>query len=245
MSSIRRLIVIAVIALLVGLIAKFPARVAYHWFAPPEIAVGGIHGTIWGGEARAASASGIYLSEIEWRMRPLALFLGKLQYTVTARPSYGTFNSDVSFGFGGDITFSELESNVSLQLIESMVGINGLRGTASAKFERLQISDGIAVAADGTLDVRGLVLPLVSRSSIGGYSAEFFTQDTGVVASVEDTDGIVDLAGSLSIGSDRAYEFLGQLAAKPETPEQVLQQMQFLGSANERGQYELRLEGQL
>ncbi len=90
-----------------------------------------------------------------------------------------------------------------------------------------------------------ILLPLVSQSPIGGYRAEFFTQEDGVVASVQDTDGIVDLAGSLKLAADGAYEFRGQLAPKPETPPQLRQQLQFLGSANERGQYELRLEGRL
>ena len=60
-----------------------------------------------------------------------------------------------------------------------------------------------------------------------------------------DTDGIIDLAGSLQISPDRSYQFIAQLAAKADTPASVKQQMQFLGSPNERGQHELRLEGQL
>jgi hypothetical protein len=35
------------------------------------------------------------------------------------------------------------------------------------------------------------------------------------------------------------------LAPKNNTPANVRQQLQLLGSANERGQYELRLEGEL
>lgn len=88
------------------------------------------------------------------------------------------------------------------------------------------------------------MLPLVSPVPIGGFRAEFFTQGGGIGASVEDTDGLVDLAGSLNIGDDGNYRFLGLLAATPATPPQLQNQMLFLGSPNERGQYELRLEGQ-
>lgn len=65
------------------------------------------------------------------------------------------------------------------------------------------------------------------------------------MASVEDTDAIVDLAGSLSVSADRTYRFLAQVAPKSTTPEDLREQMRFLGTPNERGQYELRLEGQL
>ena len=120
-----------------------------------------------------------------------------------------------------------------------------MQGILNIQFDRLQISDGLPVAALGAVEVSGLLLPLVSQTAIGGFRAEFFTRQDGVVASIEDTDAIFDLAGSLRITSDRNYQFLGQLAAKPETPPQVREQMRFLGSPNERGQYELRLEGQL
>jgi hypothetical protein len=38
---------------------------------------------------------------------------------------------------------------------------------------------------------------------------------------------------------------VAQLAAKNNTPANIKQQLQYLGSANERGQHELRLEGKL
>jgi len=120
-----------------------------------------------------------------------------------------------------------------------------MQGSLKVDFERLQLSDGMPVAAQGVVEVSGLLLPLVAPAPIGGFRAEFFTQQDGIVASVQDTDGILDLAGSLKLTSDRNYTFLGQLAAKPETPAQLREQMRFLGSPNERGQYELRLEGQL
>ena len=65
------------------------------------------------------------------------------------------------------------------------------------------------------------------------------------MASVEDTDAVVDLAGTLEIRPDRNYQFIGLIAPKATTPARLRQQMQFLGTANERGQYELRLEGAL
>ena len=65
------------------------------------------------------------------------------------------------------------------------------------------------------------------------------------MASIEDTDAVIDLAGSVSLSPDRTYQFLAQVAPKPNTPADLREQMRFLGTANDRGQYELRLEGQL
>ena len=245
MPAKRRLIVAFVVTLLVGLVIMFPARVAYHWFAPSGIALGGIAGSVWRGTASAANVGGIYLGELRWRLRPLHLLLARASFDVEASPAGGVLDGNAAIGFGGDIYLAATRAALPLDAIATMVGMPGLRGTATADIERLQLSDGLPVVADGNAEVRGLVLPLVSPQAIGGYRIEFFTQEDGVVASVEDTDGFVEIAGRLLLGEDRSYEFLGQLAPKPETPSPVVDQMRFLGSPNARGQYELRLEGTL
>ena len=103
----------------------------------------------------------------------------------------------------------------------------------------------MAVAAEGTIQIADLYVPIAGRESLGGYKVEFFTQDDGISASVEDDDGVVDLAGSLQVKADRSYQFIAQVVANSRTPEGVRRQLRFLGPANERGQQELRLEGVL
>jgi hypothetical protein len=53
----------------------------------------------------------------------------------------------------------------------------------------------------------------------------------------------VDIAGSLQLNPDKTYAFLGQVVTKPNTPESLSNQLRYLPE-NERGQRELRLEGQ-
>ncbi len=245
MPTRRRLIIAGFLTLVAGLIILFPARVAYNWIAPPRIALSGISGSIWSGAARRMMIDDFYIGDLTWRARPHRLLLGQMAYSIQGKPAAGFIESDFAIGFGGTIYFSDLIGSIPVQLLEQVSGIRGLRGNASVNFEQLTFSGGMPLAMSGTLEVSGLILPLVATTPIGGYRAVFFTQEDSIVASVEDTDGVVDLAGSLKLTPDRNYRFLGQLAAKPETPAQVRQQMAFLGTPNERGQYELRLEGQL
>jgi general secretion pathway protein N len=240
-----RLLTAGLVTLFVGLIIFFPARVAYQWFAPETISLAGINGSIWSGSAREAQARGIYLRELVWRIQPLAFFTARLAHDIEASPGSGFVDANVGLGITGTVTISDLKAALSLQALQQSVGIPGLQGNVNAQFDRLVIEDGLPVAADGVLEVADLIAPSVYRASIGGYRAEFFTQEFGVMASVEDTDGILDLAGSLQISSDRNYQFIAQLAPKNDTPAILRRQMQFLGSANERGQHELRLEGKL
>jgi hypothetical protein len=235
--------VLGVLALTLGLLSLFPARVAYHWFAPPEFAMSGIHGTVWVGSAAEASAGGLYVRNLSWRIRPLQLFTGKLGYRVSASPPAGILEFDIGVSFGGSITLKSLTAALPLALFAESLNIRGLEGDATLQFSHIELRNGLPLEADGTLRVANLVTPLTGRDSLGGYKADFYTQDSGITASIEETDGVVDLAGSLQVNRDRTFVFVGQIVAKPETPAGILQQMRFLPPANDRGQHELRLEG--
>jgi general secretion pathway protein N len=237
--------VAGVTTLLVGLMIFFPARVAYHWAAPPNIKLSGISGSLWSGNAAQMSVNGLYARDLRWQLQPLALFTAKLAYAIKASPASGFVEGSVAIGLGGSVTLTDLTAAISLQALEQTLGIPGIRGNASVQLESLKLIDGFPVSASGVLEIANLRVRTIARSPIGGYRAEIFTQGTGIGASVEDTDGVIDLAGSLQLSSDRSYQFIAQLAAKEEAPSSIRQQLQFLGSANERGQHELRLEGQL
>lgn len=239
----RGLIVSGGVTFLLGLIIMFPARVAVDLSTPPGVAISGVQGTIWHGSASEAAVAGIYLRDVQWRLNKLRLFAGKLSYSVKATPVSGFFESDISIRTNGRLSLTSLTAALPLDLFAAASGIRGLQGSASIQFERIEIVDGFAVAADGTIQVANLIVPIVGSDSLGGYKADFFTQNNGISASIEDTDGVVDLAGSIQIRTDRSFEFIGQVVMTSATPESVRRQLRFLPPANERGQQELRLEG--
>lgn len=239
----RGLVLLAVLTIAVALVITFPARVAYRWGSSPLVKMSGIQGSVWNGSAREFSTNGVFLRDLTWRMQPLQLLTGKAHYEISGSPVSGFFESDVAVGAGGSLTLRDLTASVPLQMFAAAANIAGLRGNASLQFERLELVSGRATAMDGTVDVADLVVPMLSATNLGGFRAEFFTQNNGIVASIEDTDGVIDLAGSLQLNADKSYAFLGQVVAKPNTPDSLKNQMRYLPPANDRGQHELRLEG--
>lgn len=221
----------------------FPARVAIGWFVPSDMAIGGIKGSVWNGSATEVSVNGIYLRDVKWSLNVFQSLTGAASYSVEATPVSGFFESDVAIGFDGTLSMSEMTAALPLAIFANSSGLPGLQGSASLAFERVQFVAGLAIVADGTIQVANLIVPIVGRDSLGGYTAEFYTQNNGISASVEDTDGVLDLAGSFQLRTDRSYEFVGLVIAKPETPQGVRNQLRFLPPANELGQQELRLEG--
>lgn len=241
----KALIATGLLAFVAAFVAMFPARVAYDWFVPQAVQVSGLDGSIWSGSATEASVAGLYLRDVNWRLRPLRLLTGQLAASIEASPSSGFLEADVAVGFGGDVALANVNASLPLSAFATIARVPGLAGNASIQFQDLRLRDGLPVVADGTLTVADLVAPMVDASPIGGYRAEFFTDDNAVVASVEDVNGVFDLAGSLTISADRNYQFLGKVAATDKTSEKLRKQLRFLGSANDRGQHDIRLEGQL
>jgi general secretion pathway protein N len=239
----RGLLLVGILTLVITLVVMFPARTAFSWASAPFISMSGIQGTVWSGSAREFSTNGVYLLDLKWRARPLQLLTGKLVYEVTGSPVSGFFQSEVAIRPGGRVTLRNLTASVPLQMFERASGISGLRGNASLQFERLELVNGGPSAMDGTLEASDIVVPPLARASLGGYRAEFFTQNNGVVGSVEDTDGVYDLAGSLQISNDRSYEFLGKVMAKPGTSAELKRKLDALLPADEAGRKELRFDG--
>ena len=240
-------ITIAIVLFIVSVIALFPARVAYQWFAPEIVQMSGIDGTAWSGRAAELSSHGVYLRDVKWRIRPLRLLTGALAVDIEASPPSGFVEADVAIGFGGTVRISNLAGSVPLQMLAGPLAMPGLAGDSSLQFERIVIRDGLPTEAEGTLAVASLVVPKIDRDRpvLGAYRAEFMTTESGIVASVEDTDAVFDLAGSLSISADRSFLFLGQIAATGQSPEKLRSQLRFLGSPNDRGQHEIRFEGSI
>jgi hypothetical protein len=233
------------VTFVVGVIVTFPARVAYDWVALPGVQLAGIEGSIWAGSARELVVARIYLREVEWRMRPLSLFTGKLGLRVEAVPPSGFLESDLALTIGGNFIASDLKASLPLQMFADSLNMPGLSGNSSLDFGRMRVDNGVLVEANGTIAVASLVAPLVDPSPIGAFRMEFVNSESGVVASIEDTGGVFDLAGSLTIFADGRYEFRGLVAANEQTTEKLRGQLRFLGSPNERGQHEIRLEGSL
>lgn len=240
----RGLFLVGFLVALIAVVVLFPARVAYKLASPPHVALSGLSGTVWNGAAREFSTNGVYLRNLEWHMRPLSLLSGNAVFVVSGNPTSGFFDSEIAVSLGGStIKLSNLTAAVPLAMFEKAAGVPGLKGNASLKIENLELVNGRASALDGSMDIVGLVVPMLARTSLGGYRADFFTQGDGIVASVEDTDGVVDLAGSLQISRDKTYSFRGLVMAKTNTPDSLRQRIQYLPKTDREGQYELPLDG--
>lgn len=241
----KRFVIAGLLVFVVVLVVTFPARIAYQWFAPPDIRLTGISGSIWHGSATEGLASGAYVRNIRWRIKPLALFSGKLAFTTSSNPASGTLLTDIAVSPDGTLTFSALSGNLPLDLVHPALQQNGIGGDVRFEFESLVVRDGLPVAASGSVTIANLYSSVLSAQPLGDYRADFETISEGISGTVSDVAGVLDLAAVLSLGPDRSYSLIGDVAARPGAPPSIEDQLRFLGSPDARGYRQFRFEGQL
>ena len=241
----KRIVISGLIVFLLVLVVTFPARVAYQWFAPPDIQLSSISGSIWNGSAAEGLAGGAYLRDISWRLQPAKLFSGALAFQTSANPASGSMNADVAMGLSGSLALTDLVGNVPLDLVHNAFQQAGISGDVSLQFSRLVLENGLPVDADGSVTVANFFARDLSASVLGDYRAVFQSGGDVVTGSVEDVSGVLDISGTITINSDRSYSLIGEVAALPGAPPSIEQQLRFLGSPDERGMRPFRFEGQL
>ena len=104
MKNRKRLILAGIATFVIGLIITFPARVAYQWFAPGDLKLSGINGSVWRGNAAQGTAGGVYLADVNWSFRPFGLLSGKLEFASNSKLASGFFDANVGVGIGGSLT---------------------------------------------------------------------------------------------------------------------------------------------
>lgn len=237
---------LGLLTFLVGALLFFPARVAYHWFAPADVQLSGMHGSVWHGGASEGSVRGIYLRELQWQIRPASLLRASLAYAIKSKLAAGFVETDLALSASGNIVLTALSASLPLSELQSVSGIPGLQGALSAEFSELRIADGLPIGAAGRIRIARLTVPFVFRDALGDFVAEIQTRDGGIVASLEDVAAVFDLAGSLQLSGDRSFQLLGQIGITANTPASLRQFLgASLGAADARGQHEFRLEGTL
>ncbi|MDH4108831.1 MAG: type II secretion system protein N [Gammaproteobacteria bacterium] len=239
----RRNILLAATVFVAGLIALFPARVAYHVLAPSTVRLAGIEGSIWSGRVSEGQVMNVYLRDLRWTLRPLDLFRGRLMYRFSVDPAGGFLDGDAGVSVTGRLILQDVEGGIAIGALQQVVATPGIEGNVRLQLAEFVLDSGVPASLDGTVQVTGLLARGLSPTPVGDFRAQFATTPEGIVGSIEDVAAMLDVAGSIRVRPERSYVLTGLVAPTATTPASVVDQLRFLGSPNERGQREFRFEG--
>jgi general secretion pathway protein N len=242
------LVVPGIAAFIVFALATLPATVVTSRLARFGISAAGVSGSAWNGQAQVLQAGALNLGTASWKLHPLALFTARLQADVQLTRPDGFAKSAITISPSGRTRFDQLTASVPLAALPPSVLPGGWTGTLNLKLAELTVERGWPVSATGTVEAVDLTGPARKPSRIGSYKVALpapnqATTQNELTGALTDMGGTLQIVGTLQLKPDRSYVIEGLVATRPDTPRDVADSLQFLGTPDAQGRRPFSLAG--
>jgi general secretion pathway protein N len=239
------LIALGVLAFALSLVAFLPASLLGH-FLPSGIAAEQLTGTLWNGGSEAVRVGNRNVGALRWKVHPLQLFRGRVALDAVLTQTEGRASAYVSLGLGGRIDVENLTAHWTIGALPFGVLPAGWSGDVEAALPMLRLDHGALQVIRGTIDARNLREPPPNGVAVGSYRVTFdeTTPQAGkMVGQLRDTEGPMQVAGTITIGADRSYVIDGLVATRPSAPPSMVNQLRYLGTPDVQGRRPFSLAG--
>jgi general secretion pathway protein N len=252
MRANLKLVVLGLSCFLILLISLFPARAGFALFSPDSVDGFGISGTLWNGNAKIINVGGQQLRNTEWNIALSQLPLGRLGGDFKTRWSNGFAEGFGTVSFGGTIRLSETRAGVDAAMLQSAFGTPAIGGQINLLISTLELNDNWPSQLIGRAEVLNLSSSLMGRgeaAQIGNFSLEFDstteTEADVLTGIILDTGGPLELKGRLLLTPPANYTLKTRLKARPDAPESIQNNLEFLGPSQPDGRRLFELAGSL
>jgi len=246
MKKVWPLVALGIGAFLLFALVTLPARTVLAYVHPAGITLAGVSGTIWKGRAQAVRSGNLHVGSVEWNLRILALFTGRLGADVKVTRSDGFAQASIAMS-GARVTLREVNASLPLGALPPNVVRGGWSGTATLRFTELALDNSWPVAANGTIEVANLVGPANRPAELGGYKvvfAEGAATADGLKGALSDTGGgPLAVNGTIDLKKDRSYLVSGLVATRPNAPGDMARTLEILGEPDAQGRRQFSIEG--
>jgi hypothetical protein len=235
---------------LVFLVLGLPAaHVLVFLELPPErVSFGAVEGTAWSGRAEGVHISHLSLGGLTWRLAPLALLTGCLEYRLGVESGPADVGSGrVGTCVGSRRYVKELTGLVSVGDLASAAGATWAllapRGRLELAVDSVRRRREAYVDAQGRVVWRAAVVGQGQPVRLGDVAIELGVNGERLAGSVHNQGGDIDVRGTLSVDPAGNYEVQGRL--KPRPGAGVDQALATVAARQPDGSYALRLKGTL
>jgi hypothetical protein len=222
------LVAAGLLALLVGLVAHLPARLALAWFAPPAVSAWGVTGTVWNGQVSELALQGRSLGALRWEARPGRFLALRPTWDIELRRPDGYVRGRVGTSLSGRSQyFDDLEASLELGTLPPAIVPIGVTGQLRLSAQQLHLVKGWPQAVVGRAAVSELQLPGVIMP-LGPFSFHF-PEQTPPVGSISSTGGPLSVDGRIELRDVGRWLFSADLAPGENPPRELVDGLRFVG----------------
>jgi hypothetical protein len=230
-ASRRNVLLVAAgtLALLAGLVAHFPARLALAWFAPPALHAWGVEGTVWRGRIAELALEGHGLGALSWQGSPLRLLTLRPAWDFDLRRSDGFVRGEVGIALPRDRQqFRNLEAALSLATLPPAIVPVGVAGQVRLSLVQLTLDNGWPTAIEGRAGVAELDLPGVILT-LGPFEFHFPGQASLPLAEIRSLGGPLVVDGRIELPARGQWRLSAELAPGEDPPRELVEGLAFVG----------------
>ncbi len=234
------------LVIFIGAVAYFaPASIAEK-FLPSNISTAGLSGTLLNGNAQNIVIDKVSIQNTKWSSNPLSLLTGKVQADVSINSNNIKGEFETTYA-GSSVYTKDIDLVGELSLLSPYFERLGLtiHGQFDAKFDKLDIKNGIPNNADGILNTSNTSILGLLPLNLGDVSSEFSPLENGFQVYLNNQNGELDLNGVINISSNGVYNADLTLTKNASTPDNVLQTIQLIGKKINEESVKLIHQGQL
>jgi general secretion pathway protein N len=220
------------------------ARLPASWVLPgPQSGVtcAEADGTIWNGACTGLTVQQQAVGDLSWEVHAMRLLAGKINADIVVTRPTGSAQGNVESGFDKKITARDIKVDLPLdQELTSGLPPNfhGLRGKLHAQIALLKFDGHAIKVLEGVIEAHDLMDgggP--TPQPWGSYSVTFAPPTTGVpLGQLRDLGGgPLAVEGTLRLTPEPGFDLEGLVAARPNAPADLVQEIQYLGSPDAQG----------
>ena len=251
MSQRKLLIAVGIVGFLCFVVMLVPARMITA-VVPAELAsISDTSGTLWNGRAQSVTVGDFRLSDVNWDVHVLSLFLGRAAMTLDAKWGNGFVRGDLAVGLTGALRVRDLRIAGPLAPVLKQMNLRGNGGELSVDVAQLDVEDRWPTRIVGTVGVGRLPFSMlgIAGGSTGNYALEFDIDEVGddgaIPGTLTDAGGPLELLGELRLTPPQDYSIQARLKARPDAPRELAQGLMLTGPKLPDGTHEFQMSGSL
>jgi general secretion pathway protein N len=214
MKQTPLLIAVGLLFLILFLVIKLPASVAYY-FAKDHLTglqMTNLAGTVWDGRASRAVYHGQAFSNVQWQLSASALLIGKTALTISSNDPRYPLDGDVSRSGEGDLSIHKLTGTMPASLINTIPALAWMKisGDVILNIDSIEMVDHQLKRANGKILIEQGQLIQPVKTLLGTIAVDMTTEGEQIKILLKDQQAPIGIDGQLLLTPPRQMQFNGK-----------------------------------
>ncbi len=249
MKKIIKPVLFTLLVFFISLIILAPARLIYY--ALPEnsaIQLSGVSGTIWRGRASQLVWQNQVTGKLDWKLKPLHLFIAKFAGDFNISGPDMTINGSVSIDRKQNITLTDTISilNAATLPLPPAAALITPAGKIEAEIKQLKLAGNTIQSTETKIRWKNASVTQPVQVTLGEILLDITSNDgnlKGLLSSSKESP--IDLTGNLDIDATGALKTNIKITPTNETPDDILDLLPLLGKPDQNGAVSVKFSGKL